>query len=577
MDSIIEDIKARVDIVDLIAEHVDLKTAGQNYKGLCPFHSEKTPSFMVSPYKQIFHCFGCHKGGDIFTFVMHYENMTFQEAVTYLAKRAGLKLESIKGRHSSGFKESLLAIQKEAMMFFKNNLKTSSQAIAYLKERQLSDVIEEFSIGYSKGEKDSLFKHLIGLGFSKEHIKASGLVVFKESSGLKSAYDFFRDRLMFPIFDLQGRVIAFGGRTLSSSKEIPKYINSPDSPLFKKGESCYAMNIAKNHITQKGYSIITEGYIDVIICHKYGFKNSVAPLGTALTQGQLIKLKRFSNNVLLLFDGDTAGISATKRSIELCYATGLNTKVLILPKGDDPDTFLRRHGADYFKRYMSKTASPLEFLLRTSGKSKLDAVRNILQIIAASPDPLQRDEAIRELSERSRINEITLREEFKDLIKKRQKMEYRRQGTDETEKSDMLTAVAKKEEQILLSIILSVPDKARAIINRINIDIIESPEIREIFGKIKTSVSEGMSVEKILNALSIEEQGLITGFSLNCIIDRDNIDIITDDCLKSLTLKDIERQIKQAGEKGDLISLQNLLNEKRKILSGLNIEAIETV
>jgi len=324
MNSIVEDIKLRIDIVDLIAEHVDLKRAGQNYKGLCPFHSEKTPSFMVSPSKQIFHCFGCNKGGDIFSFLMSSEGMTFQEAVSYLAQKAGINLEVrslppnvfIGGQKPapagfkqgleirSGIKESLFAIYKEALIFFHNNLKFSKQTISYLNERGLNnETIEKFSLGYSKNEKDSLFNHLKSKGFTVEHIKTSGIVNANEHG----IYDFFRDRLMFPIFDLQGRGVAFGGRIMSLLKNAPKYINSPDSIIFKKGDLTYGLNIAKNSITQKGYAIITEGYMDVIMCHQYGIANAVAPLGTALTPGHLKKIKRFTDKVLLVFDGDAAG------------------------------------------------------------------------------------------------------------------------------------------------------------------------------------------------------------------------------------------------------------------------------
>lgn len=565
MNSTVEDIKSRIDIIDLIAEHVELKRAGQNYKGLCPFHSEKTPSFMVNPSKQIFHCFGCHKGGDVFAFVMNYENMTFHEAVSHLAKKAGIKLEnrSQKSEVRSGFKENLFAIQKEAIIFFQNNLKISKQAISYLNERGLnSDIIEVFSIGYSRNEKDALFNHLKAKGFAMEHIKASGLVNFGEHG----IYDFFRDRLMFPIFDLQGRTIAFGGRILSNSKNAPKYINSPDSIIFKKGESSYGLNIAKNSITQKGYSIIVEGYLDVISCHQYGFTNAIAPLGTALTPGQLKRLKRFSNKVLLVFDGDSAGISATKRSIELCYAEGMIVKILLLPQSEDPDTFLRKHGEESFRKYMVKAISPVEFLLKVSGRSKLDAVRYMLQIISSCPDPLQRDETIRELSDRSKINELTLREELKSIGQKKQITEHRKQRTENRrQKSDILSPCINREEHILLNIALSFPDRAALIANNIDPRIIEDHGIRGIFEKIK----KGLSMEKLLSMCDEEEQRLITMLSINTEIDEEyveaNVEEIIEGCLKAIAMRKLERQIKSAGEAGDVKLLNSLFSEKKSL------------
>lgn len=567
MNSSIEDIKARIDIIDLIAEHVELKRAGQNYKGLCPFHPEKTPSFMVNPSKQIFHCFGCHKGGDIFAFVMNYENMTFHEALSYLSQKAGIKLEnrSHKSEVRSGFKENLFAIHKEALIFFQNNFKISKQAISYLNERGLNnETIEKFSIGYSKNTKydgnDALFNHLKAKGFATEHIKASGLVNFGEHG----IYDFFRDRLMFPIFDLYGRAIAFGGRILSNSKNVPKYINSPDSIIFKKGESSYGLNIAKNSITQKGYSIIVEGYLDVISCHQYGFTNTIAPLGTALTPGQLKRLKKFSNKVLLVFDGDSAGISATKRSIELCYAEGMIVKVLLLPQGEDPDTFLRKHGEENFRKYMGRAISPVEFLLKVSGRSKLDAVRYMLQIIASCPDSLQRDETIRELSDRSKINELTLREELK-AIKKSQESRVKGQERGRSQKTNILTPCINREEQMLLTIALLFPDRAALIVNNIDPMIIEDPGIRGIFERIR----KGLSMEKLLSVCNEEEQRLITMLSINTEIDEEyveaNVEEIIEGCLKAIAMRKLERQIKSAGEAGDVKLLNSLLFEKKSL------------
>lgn len=562
MNSIIEDIKARIDILDLIAEYVELKRAGQNYKGLCPFHSEKTPSFMVNPSKQIFHCFGCHKGGDIFTFMMDYENMTFQEALSYLSQKAGIKLTtSAQQSVSKGLKENLFAIQKEALIFFQNNLKISKQAISYLKERRLnSDVIESFCIGYSRGEKDALFNHLKAKGFDTEHIKASGLVNFTEHG----IYDFFRDRLMFPIFDLQGRTIAFGGRIMSGAKDMPKYINSPDSIIFKKRETSYALNLAKNSITQKRYCIIVEGYMDAIMCHQYGFTNAIAPLGTALTPGQLKRLKRFSNKVLLVFDGDSAGISATKRAIDLCYAEGMIAKILLLPQGEDPDTFLRRHGEENFKKYMGKAISPVEFLLKVSGRSKLDAVRYILQVISSCPDSLLKDETIRELSDTSKINELTLREELKSA-KKSQASRVNSQDLSRSQKTDILSPCINREEQMLLTIALSFPDRAPLIANNIDPMIIEDPVIRGTFEKIK----KGLSMEKLLSVYDEEEQRLITMLSINSEIDKEyveaNVEGIIEGCLKAIALRRLERQIKSAGEAGDVKLLNSLLLEKKKL------------
>lgn len=578
MNSTVEDIKARIDIIDLIAEHVDLKRAGQNYKGLCPFHSEKTPSFTVSPSKQIFHCFGCNKGGDIFSFLMLAEGMTFQEAVSYLAQRAGIRLEvrrqntgdrSQETEYRSGIKESLFAIYKESLIFFHNNLKFSKQTISYLNERGLnSETIEKFSLGYSKNAKydgnDSLFNHLKSKDFTVEHIKASGLV----NSNEHGIYDFFRDRLMFPIFDLQGRVVAFGGRIMSSLKNAPKYINSPDSIIFKKGDLTYGLNIAKNSIAQKGYAIITEGYMDVIMCHQSGITNAVAPLGTALTPGHLKKIKRFSDKVLLVFDGDAAGTAAAKRSLELIYAGGITAKILPMPSGEDPDSLLKKHGEGYFRRYMSTAMTPVEFMLRVSGKSKLDAVRHMLNAISKCPDNLLRDETIRELAEKSKINEAALREEFIAIRQKALKPDANKQKLDNPVLSPILNI--SRDEKILISAAIYAPEKSYLISAGTNPEIIENPVVRGILEKIKTiadaSNRENRTfVEDLLAICSSDEQKLITMLSINPEIDTELADENIEGCLRALTLKNIEKQIKSATETGDIKLLNSLLIKKKNI------------
>ena len=572
-DHLTEEIKSRLDIVDLISEHVDLKRSGQNYKGLCPFHSEKTPSFTVSQSKQIFHCFGCHKGGDIFAFVMNYENMAFQEAISYLADKAGVKYENLQrgSGFSSGLKESVLAIHRQALDFYVNNLKGPGQAPSYIKERGLdNETVKKFSLGCSKKERDALLVYLKANGSQPDQIKASGLVYFGENG----THDFFRDRLMFPIFDLQGRPIAFGGRILSASKNAPKYINSPDTVIFKKGESIYGLDVAKNTIVQKGYSIIVEGYLDVIICHQYGFDNAVAPLGTALTPGHLKKLSRFSNKVLLIFDGDPAGLAATKRSLELVFAAGMVAKVLLLPEGEDPDTLLRKQGEEYFRKSMGRAMSPVQFLLKVYGKNKLDAVRSLLHILSACPDPLQKEETLKELTDRAGINELTLREELKNIGQKNLRSESRRHPGDVAVPGISAQGLTiSREEEILLSIALSRPEKIQGIMSGLDIEKIENHTARGIFEKINNVVNDTengqLSQNKLLSVCSPEEQGLITKLSINMGIDGDQVDRNISDCLKKIAINKLEKQIKMAETAGnDEKLLQYLRLEKSKLISG---------
>ncbi len=565
-DRTIDEIKTKIDIVDLISEHVDLKRAGQNFKGLCPFHADKTPSFMVNPSKQICHCFGCGKGGDIFAFTMHYENMNFHEAVSYLANKAGIKIEPFRDgpAFSKGIKESIFSIHKEALHFFKNNLSSSGSANAYLRERGLSsEIIEKFSIGYSTGIRDALFSHLKDRSFTLEQIKASGLVYFGENG----VHDFFRDRIMFPISDLQGRPVAFGGRKLSTAENVPKYLNSPDHMLFKKGESCYGIHLSKNTITQKGYSIVVEGYLDAIMCHQHSFNNTIAPLGTALTAGHLKKLKRFSPKVLLVFDGDPAGISATKRSLELIYTEGMSAKIVTLPEKEDPDTFLRKHGADYFRQYIGRAVTPVEFLLKLYGKNKRDGVRYALSLILSCPDSLQREETLRELSGLSGYDELTLRQELKRSGKPASHGERESAGLNN--RSETIS----KEEQILLSIIVSVPEKRDDILRNLDPASMDSYSTRGLFDKIRRFLAEsgnGNLLSADFMALcNSDEQALITKLSVDSGMDADNINAMIKDCLKTISRKGITREIELAEKAGDEKLLFSLLGRKKTLTESL--------
>ncbi|MBF0328560.1 MAG: DNA primase [Nitrospirae bacterium] len=568
-DNLVEDIKARLDIVELISEHVELKRSGSNFKGLCPFHAEKTPSFMVSPAKQIFHCFGCSKGGDIFGFTMGYENMDFSETLSFLADKAGLNIDEYRGaKTDKGIKENVLAAQVEALNFFRQNLSKSKQAKKYLEDRGVSEeTAAVFSLGYTISDRDALYKKLKAKGLSDAHIKASGLVNFGE----RGPYDFFRDRLMFPIFDLQGKPIAFGGRTFSSSKEIPKYINSPDSPVFRKGETCFSLDKAKSAIVQKKYSVIVEGYLDAIMCHQHGIANVVAPLGTALTAGQVKRLKRFAEKVVLVFDGDSAGISATKRALSVVFGEGLQAKVLILPEGEDPDSYLKKHGAEKFRKLMAGALSPVNFLLKYSGSNRLDAVRLAIQSIAACADSLQRDELVRELGERSGVSELTLRQELKTTVQKTFKNsgQNRNSGRNETHiRADQTN----KEELLLLNIMLTMPEKAYDILHGIEGGFIENTVIRAIFDKaakfIKNKSQSANLTNALLDVCSDDERVMITKHSISHECDIEHADTAIEDCISKIKLREIEKKIKEAelkaNETGDLKELSLLLTEKNE-------------
>jgi len=560
---VIDEIKSRIDIHDLVAEYVDLKRSGQNFKGLCPFHSEKTPSFTVSPSKQIFHCFGCGKGGDIFSFIMNYENVAFNEAVSFLAGKAGVKVESMRHHDADkGVKEALASAHEEAMRFFTRNLRDSRNAMTYLAEREIKpETIEQFSLGYAKSERDSLLKHLRAAGFSDGLLKTSGLAYF----GTGEAHDFFRDRVIFPIFNLRGKVVAFGGRTMSSSKDIPKYLNSQEHPLFKKSESCYALHMAKSSILQKNYSIIVEGYFDVIACHQYGFANATAPLGTALTPGHLKRLRKLSDKVLLTFDSDSAGINAAKRAIGLAYAEGMISKIVLLSDGEDPDTFLRKYGADQFRKFLAKALSPVRFFLLRTGKNKIDGVRQFLSILSSCNDQLLRDDALRELSDLA--SESVMRRELAAISGKTPA--FNRNAQSEAAAADYEEPVEmNKEEEILLGIALSLPRMARRISEQLDSSNLMNPLVRRIFEKAAVMPQDTeISADVLLADCNPHERSLISKLAIDPGIDLEEVARNVSDCICRIMLKNINKKISAAKEEGDADTLLSLLRERTALTS----------
>lgn len=347
-DDIIEEVRSRNNIVDVISEYVRLQKKGSSYFGLCPFHNEKSPSFSVSPGKQMFYCFGCGVGGNVFTFLMEYENATFPEVLEKLADRAGIQLPkqeySREAKQEADKKSALLAINKAAAQYYYYQLRTErgQQAMAYLTGRQLSaETMQKFGLGYAGRYSSDLYRYLKSKNFSDELLKISGLFNVDEKHGMT---DKFWNRVIFPIMDVNNRVIGFGGRVMGDAK--PKYLNSPETMIFDKSRNLYGLHIARS--SRKKNMIICEGYMDVISLHQAGFTNAVASLGTALTSQQCSLLKRFTNEVLVIYDSDGAGVKAALRAIPLLKDAGLATKVINLAPYKDPDEFIKAEGAEAF-------------------------------------------------------------------------------------------------------------------------------------------------------------------------------------------------------------------------------------
>ena len=367
-DDIIEEVRMKNDIVDVVSQYVKLNRRGNTYFGLCPFHNEKTPSFSVTPSKQMYYCFGCGAGGNVYNFVMEYENYTFGEALQHLADRAGVQLPKIEysreAREKAEKRATLLEINKLAASYFYYQLRreNGSQAYTYLINRGVSeDTIKKFGLGYSDKYSDDLYKFLKSKNYSDDLLRESGLFNVDERHGM---YDKFWNRVIFPIMDVNNRVIGFGGRVMGDGK--PKYLNSPETKIFDKSRNLYGLNIART--TRKNYLILCEGYMDVISMHQAGFTNAVASLGTALTSGHASLLKRYTQEVLLLYDSDDAGVRAALRAIPILREAGITSRVVSLKPHKDPDEFIKALGGEEFEKRLERAMDSFMFRIHMAQK-----------------------------------------------------------------------------------------------------------------------------------------------------------------------------------------------------------------
>lgn len=409
-DEFIEEVRINNDIVDVVSEYVKLDKKGRYLFGLCPFHNEKTPSFSVTPDMQIFNCFGCNKGGNVIHFIMSIENLDFVEAIKFLAERAGMELPADNDSRNAKeikLKNEILDINKFAAQSYYNNLISSkgSKAKEFLENRGINySTARKFGLGYSL-PGNSLYKLLQEKGFNQEAIIESGLVL-KGRSG--DHFDRFRNRLMFPIFDLRGNVIGFGGRSLDDSQ--PKYMNSPETLVYSKSRNLYALNIAKNFKDKK--LIVVEGYIDVITLHQNGIINSVASLGTALTENQGRLLKKYAEEIVISYDADTAGQKAAMRSLDLLSGIGCKVKVLSIPDGKDPDEYVRKNGADAFARLVDNSKNLVEYKIGSlkkqidtnSTEGKIEFVKKAAQILSVIESPIELEIYIKNFSKQYGIS-----------------------------------------------------------------------------------------------------------------------------------------------------------------------------
>ena len=457
------------DIVDVVSQYVKLTRKGSSYFGLCPFHNEKTPSFSVTPSKQMYYCFGCGAGGNVFNFVMEYENYSFGEALSHLADRAGVQLPRIEysseAREKAKQRETLLEINRQAAKYFYYQLRRESGQIGYryLTDRGLSDeTIRKFGLGYSDKFSDDLYKFLKGKGYGDDQLRDSGLFNVDERHGM---YDKFWNRVIFPIMDVNNRVIGFGGRVMGDGK--PKYLNSPETKIFDKSRNLYGLNVART--SRKPYLILCEGYMDVISMHQSGFTNAVASLGTSLTSGHASLLKRYTQEVLLLYDSDVAGVKAALRAIPILREAGINSRVVDLKPHKDPDEFIKTEGAEAFQQRLDQARDSFMFRVSVSEKDfpmeepqgQNRFFERCARLLLELSDELERNlyiEAIVRQYHRYGISVEDLRKRVNTLAMKGTPIEQRQQPkTVEARQAQKKESAADKAQKLMLTWLVTYP------------------------------------------------------------------------------------------------------------------------
>ena len=514
------------DIVDIISQNVILKKSGSNFFGLCPFHSEKTPSFSVNTNKQIFYCFGCGSGGNVFIFLKKYHGITFVEAAKMLARKYNITIETKEidpaKRRQLQLKESLFRLNKTIMNSFNNELENSNQgqkAGDYLKNRKIShDIINEFHLGFSPDSWDYVVKKLKENKISKSIAVQSGLVLErKQQNGF---YDRFRNRIIFPIFDINMQVAGFGGRVMDEA--MPKYMNSPETPVYNKSRILYGLHAAKQFCRQEGFVYIVEGYFDFLSLYQHGIKNTVASLGTALTHDHIRILKGYASKMILVFDSDTAGINAAKRSIKIFMKEGVDTRILVLPQDNDPDSYVMEHGQKAFNELALKAKTIMQFLLQVaidthglSVEGRIKILTDMKPYLTKIQDSALRSLYVKELAETLNIDENAVLEKVREQYLQAQHGTIQPVFNDDN-KDEKIQESDPREEQ-MISMVLNFPE----IIDDINktkvLEYFYSEKLKSIGKKIiSMNPDKKAFIPNVMAKMEKnEDQKLIASLSMN--------------------------------------------------------------
>ena len=568
-EDIIVRVREATNIVDVIGECVALKKTGKNLVGLCPFHADTKPSFTVSEEKQIFHCFGCGQGGNVLTFLMQYNNLNFPEAVGFLATKYGIEIP--KGRLSPGQKkeleerERLFKINGQAAEYFQKMLSDPSsgeKAKDYLEKRQMTpEVVDRFMLGYAPASWTGLIQHLSRKKLSVDDLQKAGLVVAKNGK----RYDRFRDRIIFPIVDIHQKVVGFGGRCLDDS--LPKYLNSPDTPVYNKSRTLYGLNVAKDACRQSGRAFIVEGYFDLLALHCHGVENVVATLGTALTRQQVRIMKGYARQMVLVFDSDEAGVKAAERSLSLFMEENVDARILVLPGGKDPDSYIFAVGADAFMRAADEALNVMPFLIACAIEKHGLSLEGKVRIVEALKGPLgslrdsvSRSVYIKDLAERLDIDEFAILEQVRASA-----------STEKKAGEKPRTRYGSKLEEALVAIMLQWPEVLSPLNPEEIVEGFETVEFKKLGRLILERSAAGRATtgaDLLAETDDAQTRNLMSSLLLEEIQqDRDSCHKIVEQYrahLRKRQIKLLSRKIKEAERKNDQELLNRLLAEKQQ-------------
>ncbi len=574
---IIDQILDRLDIVEVISEYIPLKKSGRNFKACCPFHNEKTPSFVVSPDKQIFHCFGgCAIGGNLIKFIMKHENLTFPEAVRIAAAKAGIALPKYErpDGESNSLASRLYEINNTATAFYQNFLRSpkGKGALEYLKKRGFSsDIISEFRIGCAPDSWESFRKYCESKKISAELARKAGLTIPSEKG--KGDYDRFRKRITFPIFNERGNISGLGARVMDNS--LPKYINSPETVIYSKSNVLYGLNFSKKSIRAEGYAILVEGYMDVIIPYQYGVTNVVATSGTALTSRQVDLLKKHANTAVMVFDADSAGVAASLRGLDILIENGLNVRIATLPEGEDPDSFVREHGKEGFMKEINAAKDlfdyKLDLLLEKKGKSDIGGVADdMLPTIAKVQNAVVQSDYLKKLAERLGVHEASMRYEMGKV-----KPDYSYHYASEA-KVDVEVTNYRSSELHLLGLALSAKRVFTLIQRELGLHMFRDINVKKVMDMLERFYDENDENINVGKLMSRMENDADAGSAVVQAIAKaeitQDIDKAVQDCMicvkkenREEKLKDLTSQLKKAQASHDDTGVIDILGKINKI------------